>query len=544
VSLPTTIADAAEALGAGRIGAVELTRASLDRAAAAQAALGCFIHVAGEAALASARRADADRARGREGGPLRGVPLGVKDILATVDAPTTASSRSLDPAWGAGRDATAVGKLRAAGAVLVGKLSLHELATGWPTVSPVGVDPATGLPFARNPWDTARAPGGSSSGTGAALAAGLVLGGLGTDTTGSIRHPAAYCGITGLKPTYGRVSRAGCLPLAWGFDHVGPMARGARDCALLLQAIAGHDPADPSGADHPVPDYTAGLDGSLRGLRLGVLRADFLDVPELRDDARAAVLAAVAAMAAAGASAVDVALPHAVAGRAASWIASRVEAHAYHEATLRRRPEAYGRGARRVLHVGALYGAADYLQAQRVRALVRAEVADAFAGADVLVAPTMTGVAPPFAGYDPDAAIVAPSFTALWNLAGNPAISLPGGFSTEGLPIGLQLIGRPFDEATLLRVADAYQRLTDWHLRRPPEPFVAERLAEPGPEPPAESGPSADAVDAAARLGGLALDPTDRARLIRLHPHMRAMAESLRVPELPALEPSPLFRAG
>jgi len=226
VDLPSTIAEAGDWLRTRRITSLELTRELLGRAHAAQDRIAAFLAFTDETALEAAAQADRELAAGADRGPLHGIPLAVKDLLATRDAPTTAASRVLDPAWGQRDDATVVRKLRESGAVLLGKLSLHEFAIGWP-------DPATGIPFARNPWDVARSPGGSSSGTGAAVAAGLILGGLGSDTGGSIRGPAAYCGISGLKPTFGLVSKEGCVPLGYSLDHVGPMARTMRDCGPM-----------------------------------------------------------------------------------------------------------------------------------------------------------------------------------------------------------------------------------------------------------------------------------------------------------------------
>ena len=266
--LPTTISDTAGWLRARRISSVELTQALLERAQATQESVGAFMTFTEASALAAARQADDELARGHDRGPLHGVPLGIKDILATADAPTTANSRALDPAWGQRGDATAVRKLREAGGVILGKLVLHEFAIGWP-------DPNTGLRFARNPWDLGHAPGGSSSGTGAALAAGLIAGGLGTDTGGSIRGPAAFSGISGLKPTFGRVSKEGCVPLSYSLDHIGPMARTMRDCAVMLQVLAGFDPLDPCSVSIEVPDYLAGLKAKVAGVRIGVPREFF-----------------------------------------------------------------------------------------------------------------------------------------------------------------------------------------------------------------------------------------------------------------------------
>src|ERR1700730_1599564 len=256
MDIPPTIVAAGAALRSGQVSSVALTQELLARARATQDTVAAFIVITEEPALAAAQRADAELAAGRDRGPLHGIPLAVKDIIATADAPTTANSRVLDPTWGQRDDATVVRKLREAGAVLLGKLGLHEFAIGWP-------DPATGFRIPKSPWDMARTPGGSSSGTGAAIAAGLILGGLGTDTGGSIRGPAAHCGISGLKPTFGRVSKEGCVPLGYSLDNIGPMARTARDCALMLQVLAGFDPLDPCSVPVPVPSMTDGLNGSL-----------------------------------------------------------------------------------------------------------------------------------------------------------------------------------------------------------------------------------------------------------------------------------------
>ncbi len=458
--LPSTIAEAAEAVRARRISSVELTRALLERAKATQDSVGAFQVFTEETALTAAQLADAELAKGQDRGPLQGVPLGIKDILATSDAPTTASSNVLDPTWGQRADATTVRKLREAGAVILGKLVLHEFAIGWP-------DPATGLRFAHNPWDPARSPGGSSSGTGAALAAGLILGGLGTDTGGSIRGPASFCGISGLKATFGRVSKEGCVPLSYSLDHIGPMARTARDCALLLQAIAGFDPLDPTTVLREVPNYAAALNGSARGVRIGVPRTFFFDVPELNAETREAVQKAVEELGRAGATVKEVSLPHAADARIAQRVIMLGEAYAYHQKDLQQQPEVYGKNTRRQIVQGSLFSAADYVQAQRLRSIVKAEVLTAMADVDVLLTPTSLTVASAFEGYDPDGMRRLPSFTSIWNLTGQPAASVCCGFSSEGLPIGLQIVGKPFDEATVLRVGDAYQQLTDWHTRRP-----------------------------------------------------------------------------
>jgi aspartyl-tRNA(Asn)/glutamyl-tRNA(Gln) amidotransferase subunit A len=458
--LPASIADAGDWLRAGRLSSLALTQALLARSHAAQDTIAAFITITDAPALAAAQRADAELAQGLDRGPLHGIPLGIKDIIATADAPTTANSRVLDPAWGQRDDATVVRKLREAGAVLLGKLGLHEFAIGWP-------DPATGFRIPKNPWDLTRTPGGSSSGTGAAIAAGLILGGLGTDTGGSIRGPAAFCGISGIKPTFGRVSKEGCVPLGYSLDNIGPMARTVRDCALMLQVLAGFDPLDPCSASTPVPDMLAGLDGSLDGVRIGVPREYFFDVPELNPQVKQAVQAALDQLASAGATVVDVELPHAAVARAAQRVIMFGEAYAYHEPDLQTRPELYGTYTSQQLRTGAFYSAADFVQAQRVRSLVKAEADRALSEVDVLVTPTALDVAPTFEGYDPDAMRRQPTFMGIWNLTGLPALSVGCGFSEAGLPIGLQIIGKAFDEPMVFKVGDAYQRLTDWHTRQP-----------------------------------------------------------------------------
>src|SRR4051794_37302804 len=311
--LPLTIAEAADWLRSGRITSVALTEAQLARAHATQDTLAAFILIMDEVALAGARQADADFAAGIDKGPLQGIPLGVKDIIATKDAPSTANSRVLDPAWGRRDDATVVKKLRAAGAVVLGKLGLHEYALGWP-------DPDTGFRIPKNPWDLARSPGGSSSGTGAAVGGGVILGGLGTCTGGSVRGPASYCGISGIKQTFGRVSKEGCVPLGYSLDHIGPMARTARDCAIMLQVMAGYDPTDLCSVDLPVPDMLGSMTGSLAGVRIGVPRDYFFTVPNLDAEVKRTVEAALDAMAAAGATLLEVAIPHADAARHAQRI--------------------------------------------------------------------------------------------------------------------------------------------------------------------------------------------------------------------------------
>ena len=445
---------------------LEVVRAYLERVTALDGTLKSFITVCGDAALEAARTAEAELQAGRAVGPLHGVPYAPKDLYNTKGVRTTGGSKILAD-FVPLDDATVVGRLRAAGAIVLGKLNMHEFAYG-----PEGLNAHYG--DARNPWDRGahRIAGGSSSGSAVAVAAALCPGALGSDTGGSIRIPAALCGISGIKPTYGRVSRAGVLPLAWSMDHVGPMARTAADCALMLGVMAGYDPADPTTSVLPVPDYMAALTGDVKGLRVGLLRAHFTDVAvaEVRD----AVLAAAKTLERAGAVVDEVNLEHVASVSAASVAIVATEALAYHADWLRTRASDYQPDVRERLRMGAFVSGVHYVRAQQVRQLVRAEVDAALARRDVLLAPA-TPIPAPVLGdketvlgdgkSDVRSALI--RLTRPFNFSGHPACSVPCGFTTDGLPVGMQIVGRPFDEATLLRAADAYQRSTEWHTRRP-----------------------------------------------------------------------------
>lgn len=457
--LPRTIADAARALREERTTSVALTRATIDRARALQPSLEAFVTIAEEPALAAAAKADDERARGIDRGPLHGIPLAVKDNIATADMPTTGCTHALD-GWWPGRDATVVARLRQGGAIVVGKLALHELAFAPP-------DASSGFPRPRNPWDVARTPGGSSSGTGVAVAAGIVLGGLGSDTGGSIRLPAAHCGITGLQPSFGRVSLAGVIPGAWSLDVVGPMARSARDCALMLQATAGHDPADPASADAPVPDVVGDEDVDLRGTRIGLTRSGYLALPELEPEVRRAVLDAADVLGRAGAEIVDVEVPY-LEAHAAYWTTLLTESFAAYGDDIRRHGERYGTSARRTLLGGILFDGSAHAHAERVRLLARAAYLDVMRSVDAILVPGCLYGAPPLEGWGSVTRMFQrPSVYALSTVVGAPALAVPCGLSREGLPVSVQILARPFDEATALRVGQAYQRATDWHLRAP-----------------------------------------------------------------------------
>jgi aspartyl-tRNA(Asn)/glutamyl-tRNA(Gln) amidotransferase subunit A len=459
--VPLTITDAADALRNGSITSLDLTSTMLERIERMNGPLGAFVTVMAESALDAAAQADKAFGDGIDAGPLQGIPLAIKDIISTKDAPTTANSRVLDPDWGKGVDAPVTARLRAAGSVLVGKATTSEFATGMP-------DDTKGFPIPHNPWNVLHTAAGSSSGTGIAVAAGLALGGLGTDTGGSVRGPAAVNGHTGLKVTFGRVPKSGVVPLAYTLDSVGPMARSAADCALLLQVMAGYDATDRFSSKAEVPDYTAMLTGDVTGLKIGLPMPYFFDSPDLQDEVRAAVLAAVDELAGRGAIVSQVVVPYAAEAKNANQITLVAEAYAYHRNNLVSRWTDYGRFTRPNIGRGALYTGADYVQAQRLRTVFREGVAAVMSDVDVLIVPSMTTPAQRSDDMDISKRLTQSSFTGHWNLAGLPAVAVPCGFSESGLPLSFQVVGKPFAEGTVLKVADAYQRVTDHHLQVPP----------------------------------------------------------------------------
>jgi aspartyl-tRNA(Asn)/glutamyl-tRNA(Gln) amidotransferase subunit A len=458
--LPLTIKEAATALREGSLTAVELTTSMLDRIEAHNEALGAFVAITGDTALAAAAAADADLAAGVDKGPLQGIPLAIKDIIATKDAPTTANSRVLDPAWGSCIDAPVTARLRGAGAVLVGKATTMEFACGFP-------DPDKGFLVPHNPWNVEHTPMGSSSGTGVAVVAGMVLGGLGTDTGGSVRGPASANGHTGLKVTFGRVPKNGVVPLGYSLDSVGPMARSAYDCAALLQVMAGYDAGDPCAAQADVPDYLALLTGSVEGLKIGVPTPYFYDAPGLDPEVRDGALVAVEILRGLGAVVTEVVVPYAKEAKEANSITMNAEAFAYHRNNLMNRWDDYGCFTRTTIARAALLTSADFTQAQRFRSYFRHEVSKVLAGVDVLMTPTAAVPAPRADEMNAERMLTMPSYTGQWNFTGLPAVALPCGFASTGLPLSVQVIGSPFAEGTVLAVADTYQRVTDWHLKAP-----------------------------------------------------------------------------
>ncbi|MBF8193451.1 amidase [Nonomuraea sp. K274] len=460
---PVTLTDAAAALRAGDVTSVALTEHAIAQADRLDGELGTYLARFDETALAAAGKADEELAAGVDRGPLHGIPFGVKDIIAVAEGPTTAQSLILDPAWGAGRDAPVVTRLKAAGAVITGKVTTMEFACGM-------VDPSKPFPTPRNPWDPRTWPGGSSSGTGNGVAAGMFLAGLGTDTAGSIRIPAAFCGVSGLMPTFGRVPKSGVAPLGYSLDHVGPLARSARDCAAVLEVIAGHHPSDPDCVDLPLDPFEGG--GSLDGLRIGVARAHHF--PQSADPAAAPAFdAALTTLTGLGATLVEVDLPYWNEMLTADLVTMCAEALAYHRNDAAARWGDYFAATRALLARGALVSGADYVQAQRVRRVAQDAVGRLFDSVDVIVCPTASAGAPTYESLT-DAegridveAMFTQVFTQYWDCVGNPVLAVPMGFTAGGLPLSVQFAGRPFEESVILRAGDAYQQVTGWHLRVP-----------------------------------------------------------------------------
>lgn len=458
---PLTIADAAAALRAKQITSVELTETALDRIGELNDSVGAFLFVNTEKALEMARRADEDFAAGIDRGSLQGIPLGLKDILATEDAPTTAGSLVLDRNWGQGHDSVVAERLRAAGAILMGKLSTWEFATGQPA-------PDSTFPIPRNPWDLSRSPGGSSSGTGAAVASHMVFGGLGTDTGGSVRNPSAKNGITGLKPTFGLVPKWGCVPAGYSLDAIGPMARSALDCALMLNVIAGHDPRDATASSAPVDDYARDIEDGVKGLKVGVPTEYFYDHPKLEPEVKDATLGVVEMLRTLGAEIFEVKLPLAELASIANSVTGGCEGFAYHRIDIGSpKWNDYGPQTRMKIARGALYTGADYVQAQRFRSWFCREAAKVMAEVDVLVAPVTYEVS--LLMEDADKGVYSDtSPRSPFNLLGYPALAVPSGFASNGMPLSSQIVGAPFADATVLRAAHALQQATDWHTKVPP----------------------------------------------------------------------------
>jgi len=453
-----TIADLNRLYDQRELSPVEVTQALLDRIAAHDGKLHSFIRVTPEVALREAAAAESELMAGRRRGPLHGIPYALKNIIETAGIPTTGHSK-LCQDYVPAADAHLVSLLKAGGAVLMGKLATWEFALGGPSWD---------LPWppARNPWNPDYLPGGSSSGAGAAVAAGFVPGAIGTDTGGSIRGPAAACGIAGLKPTYGRVSRRGVFPNTFTMDHCGPLTRSAEDIALFLQVIAGFDAEDPGSENVPVPDYAAGLARPIDGLRLGLIERWYAD--GAHPDLQPAMSAAVEVLRGLGATVEPVQLSSLRDYTDCKTTISIAELYAIHERDLKTRPEDFGRILRNRVLPGALIRAEDYVQALRWRGVLAREQAMALKRFDALLTAGALNVADRADPNQPDRLVSSPSITMPFSVGGLPAIAIPCGFSrAEGLPLSLQIAAAPMAEPTVLRIAHAYQRATDWHQRHP-----------------------------------------------------------------------------
>ena len=454
-----TIRKAGNLFRSRRLSPVELTEAHLDAINRLDPTLRTYVTLLPESALAQSRRAEQEMAQGEFRGPLHGIPYALKDLFYTKGITTEAHSKVMEgftPTF----DAHAVTQLQEKGAVLLGKQAMGEFAVG-------SLETAL-YPRPRNPWNLCHDTGGSSSGSAASVAAGLAMASLGTDTGGSIRGPAANCGVVGLKPTYDRVSRHGVVPLSWSLDHCGPLIRTVEDAALVLQAIAGHDPRDPTSSTAQVPDYAAALNGDVHDLAIGVPRS-FFAASEVGADRQIldAFDKAMQIFEDLGAQIREIDVPSLHYYRMAHTTIMLSEAYSIHRRNLVQRPDSYAPSTWNHLASGVAFSAADYVHAQRIRSLMRREFHASLDEVDVIALPTSHKTAWPIGDGDAVGTLEPQNFRACFDMTGMPAVTLPCGFSREGLPIGLQLAGRPFDEATVLRVAHAYEQQVGWFKRRP-----------------------------------------------------------------------------
>ena len=477
-----TLHEAREKLRKREFSAQELTEAVFRRISETEEKLHCYITLSHDTALKEAKQADELLRTGTNPHSLLGIPIAVKDNFLTRGIRTTCASKFLEnliPPY----DCTTVKNLRASGAIIIGKTNLDEFAMGSSTEN-------SAFFATRNPWDLDRVPGGSSGGSAAALAADQCIVALGTDTGGSIRQPAAFCGVVGLKPTYGRISRYGIIAFASSMDQVGPMTKDVRDCALMLEAIASHDPADSTSANRPVPQYSASLTGDVKGLRIGIPKEYF--VSGIQPDVEQAIRTAVRQLEKNGAAIKEISLPHTDYAVAVYYIVATAEASSnlarydgmryghrtrakdLTETYMLSRAEGFGPEVKRRIMLGtyalsAGYYDAYYLKAQRVRTLIKKDFDEAFKSCDVIIAPTAPTTAFKIGEktQDPLQMYLSDIYTISANLASLPALSLPCGFDSEGLPIGMQIIGKHFDESIILAIAYAYEQSTDWHKRKP-----------------------------------------------------------------------------
>ena len=533
----STIARASELIRSRKLSPVELTQAYLKRIADLDPQLRAYITLTADLALAQARAAEQEIANGRYRGPLHGIPFGLKDIYSTRGILTSAHSKVCADNIPA-EDATTTSRLREAGAVLLGKLATHEFAHGGPSFD---------LPWppARNPWNLEHFTGGSSSGSGAAVAAGLAVFALGSDTGGSIRGPSSHCGLAGLMPTYGLVSRAGVIPNSYTFDHCGPMAWTVEDCAIVLQALAGYDARDGGSVEVAVPDYRAALSKDLKGLKVGVLRQQWEQDLPAHEDVRRAMDEAVGVFGKLGAQVEDCRARPMQDSMDVKVIIAETEIFSINHKDLASRPGDFGRDFLGRALPACLFQAADYVAASREHRRIIAEARALYGKYDVLLT----------AGFGPAPRLDAHRTANFWqrpnvftqsNVTAGPALELCNGFSKTGLPLGMQIIGRPFDEATVLKAGHAYEQATAWRARRPQ---LTPGAAAPTITPQGNE-PDASAVDAATR--GLALDLATRAGLklnereqaifLECAPYALAMANRMRKDRGRFEEPALVFR--
>jgi Asp-tRNA(Asn)/Glu-tRNA(Gln) amidotransferase A subunit family amidase len=532
-----SIAELSGLIAARKLSSVELTDALIARIERFDAQTRAFITPTFELARRQARAAEAEIAGGRSRGALHGIPFALKDIYDTKGVLTSAHSRVFIDRIPA-EDATTTSRLYDAGAVLLGKLATHEMAHAGPSFD---------LPWppARNPWNLARFTGGSSSGSGAAVGAGMVPVALGSDTGGSIRGPASLCGVVGLMPTFGLVSRAGVITNSYTFDHCGPLARTVEDCALTLEALAGYDPKDAGSLSRPIPRYRRALGEDLRGLRIGVLRHHWeQDIPA-SNDVRRAMDAALDVLSRLGAELEECRVRPLASYFDVKIIIAESEIFSVHQKNLIARPKDFGADFRSRALPSVLFTANDYVQATREHRRMMAEMAPLYARFDAFVTAGM-GEAPLIADYRSVSFWQKASLLTAWNVTSQPVLALPNGFGANGLPLGMQILGRPFGEETILRVGHAYERATEWHTRRPN--LVPGTTAPAVTSPPVLSEP-ADRVDAdtrdlcvkAARRAGLQLDDLMLAQLLEGAPYALEMVRRLRRDHDLAHEPANVF---
>jgi aspartyl-tRNA(Asn)/glutamyl-tRNA(Gln) amidotransferase subunit A len=531
-----SIAEASQLIRSRKLSPVELTDALLKRIETMDPVLNAFISVTADLAVWQARQAEDEISKGHHRGPLHGVPFALKDIYNTRGTITTGGSKvCIDniPT----EDAAATERLIAAGSILMGKLQTHEFAHGGPSFD---------LPWppSRNPWNLEHFTGGSSSGSGAALAGGLVPAALGSDTGGSIRGPASFCGITGFMPTYGLVSRYGVIPNSFTFDHCGPMARSVADCAILLQAIAGHDTRDAGSIAQEIPDYSLALERSIKGLRVGVLRHYWEEDLPAHEDLRAAMEEAIGVFKSLGAHVEDARARPMMDGLDIKVIIAESEIFAIHHEDLIARPGDFGRDFLGRALPACLFQSVDYVQALREHRRYMAEMKPLYEQYDVLLT----------AGFGPAPRLDAHRTLNFWqrsnvftpsNVSRSPALVVCNGFSKTGLPLGMQIIGRPFDDARVLNVGHAFQRATDWHTRRPGLAAAARPPhVEPGNEPvrPDLDAKTVSFVEQMAARAGLTLDERQMTILLEGAPYALAMIERIRKPRARMEQPSVVFR--